>query len=153
VVTREGRNFQELFDPKEFRMASHDVTTRASSAQTGGGFARTARRLATETKNFIKTSEWWTYLVMVIAILIAGNAIEAEEGGADFFAADKVWLYVTILTVGYLLSRGLAKSGARDPYWDRPDASGDAGSDAGLGDRVKAAADALREGPGDGSTR
>jgi hypothetical protein len=57
----------------------------------------------------------------VIAILIAGNTIEAEEGGNDFFAADKVWLYITILTVGYLLSRGLAKAGSRDPYWDRPD--------------------------------
>jgi hypothetical protein len=25
---------------------------------------------------------------------------------------------VTILTVGYMISRGLAKSGSRDPYWD-----------------------------------
>ncbi|HEX2232426.1 MAG TPA: hypothetical protein VHG69_03585 [Thermoleophilaceae bacterium] len=121
-------------------MATHDVTTRPTPAATGG-FARNARRLATETKSFFKTSEWWTYLAMVIAILIAGNAIEAEEGGADFFAADKVWLYITILTVGYLVSRGIAKSGVRDPYWDQPDTGGDAG---GLGDRVKAAADALQ---------
>jgi hypothetical protein len=106
--------------------------------------SRGARRLATETKQFFKTSEWWTYLAMVIAILIAGNAIEAEEGGSDFFAADKVWLYITILTVGYLLSRGIAKSGVRDPYWDQPDSGGDGG---GLGDRVKAAADVLRDGP------
>jgi hypothetical protein len=54
----------------------------------------------------------------VIAILIAGNSIEGEEGGADIFAADKVWLYITILTVGYMVSRGIAKSGVRDPYWD-----------------------------------
>ena len=38
---------------------------------------------------------------MVIAILIAGNSIEGDEGGGDFFAADKVWLYVTLLTIGY----------------------------------------------------
>jgi hypothetical protein len=39
---------------------------------------------------------------LLIAILIAGN---------------KVWLYVTILTVGYMISRGFAKSGVRDSYW------------------------------------
>jgi hypothetical protein len=27
-----------------------------------------------------------------------------------------VWLYATILTVGYMISRGLAKSGSREPY-------------------------------------
>ncbi len=52
---------------------------------------------------------------MVIAILIAGNAIEAEEGGNDFFA-PKVWLYLTLLTIGYVVSRGIAKAGVRDPY-------------------------------------
>jgi hypothetical protein len=132
-------------------MASHDVTTRATPARAGEGFAPKARRLATETKQFVKTSEWWTYLAAVIAILIAGNAIEAEEGGNDFFAADKVWLYITILTVGYLLSRGLAKAGLRDPYWDRPDTGQNDGS--GLGDRVKAAADVLRDGPDGDDTR
>ena len=35
-------------------------------------------------------------VALVIAVLIAGNSIEGEEGGGDFFAADKVWLYVTI---------------------------------------------------------
>jgi hypothetical protein len=28
----------------------------------------------------------------------------------------EVWLYATILTVGYMVSRGLAKSGSREPY-------------------------------------
>jgi hypothetical protein len=27
-----------------------------------------------------------------------------------------VWLYITILTVAYLLSRGLAKAGSYEPY-------------------------------------
>jgi hypothetical protein len=103
-------------------MATNDPTRGGSGAggvDVGrGGVRHAARRLTTETKAFFKTSEWWTYLVIVVAILIAGNSIEGEEGGADFFAADKVWLYVTILTVGYLISRGLSKSGVRDPYWD-----------------------------------
>ena len=74
------------------------------------------RRLTTETKSFLKTSEFWVFVTLVIAILIAGTAIEGEEGGNDFFAADKVWLYVTLLGIAYLISRGIAKSGVRDPY-------------------------------------
>ena len=133
-------------------MASRDTTpgsqgTRAMGSAGGSGGSRVgqaARRLSTETKQFFKTSEWWTYLLMVILILIAGNSIEGQEGGNDYFAADKVWLYITILTVAYLLSRGLAKSGSRDPYWEEQGGGGAEG--AGIGDRVKAAADALREG-------
>jgi len=101
----------------------------AANDPTRGRGITAARRLTTETKQFFKTSEWWAYLLVVVAILIAGNSIEGEEGGADFFAADKVWLYVTILTVGYLISRGLAKSGVREPYWD------DTGDNANRDDR------------------
>jgi hypothetical protein len=93
-------------------MATPDVTVGEQS----GVIRRTAQRLTTETKSFFKTSEWWTYVAVVAGVLIAGNAIESE-GGNDYFAADKVWLYVTILTLGYLVSRGIAKSGSRDPYW------------------------------------
>jgi hypothetical protein len=101
-------------------MATHDVTTRGAGVDGGGSgrVGQAARRLTTETKQFFKTSEFFAYLLAVVAILIAGNSIEGEEGGADFFAADKVWLYITILTVGYMISRGIAKSGVRDPYWD-----------------------------------
>ena len=97
-------------------MASHDVTRPGPAAgPRAGGFAR---RLTTETKSFFKTSEFWTYVVIVVAILIAGNTIEGEEGRAgDYFNATQVWLYITILTFAYLLSRGIAKSGVRDPYW------------------------------------
>jgi hypothetical protein len=39
-----------------------------------------------------------------------------DDGHADYFRADKAWLYIVVLTVGYMISRGLAKSGSRDPY-------------------------------------
>ncbi len=79
----------------------------------GPGGARRARRLTTETKSFFKTSEFWSFLAVLVGILIAGNAIEGDApGAADPFGADKVWLYVTALTIGYLLSRGFAKSGS-----------------------------------------
>ena len=31
-------------------------------------------------------------------------------------AVRQAWLYATILTVGYMVSRGLAKAGSRQPY-------------------------------------
>ncbi len=94
-------------------MASRDVTADPGGAdltrRSSGGLAAAAQRLTTETKAFFKTSEWWTYLAIVIAILIAGNSVEGEEGGSDFFAADKVWLYITFCPVALLFA---ASSGA-----------------------------------------
>ena len=84
------------------------------------GVGHTARRLTTETKASFKTSEFASYIVVFIGILIAANVIEAE-GGDDFFRADKAWLYITILTFGYMVSRGLAKSGSREPFNDDSD--------------------------------
>ncbi len=92
-------------------MASPDATR-------SGGIGGTARRLATETKAAFKTTEFYVMIVVLVGILIAGNQIEIEEGGTDYFAADKVWLYITILASAYMISRGLAKSGSRDPYWE-----------------------------------
>jgi hypothetical protein len=95
----------------------------ATEATTGARARNTGRRdvsqrLSTETKVSFKTTEFVAYLVVLVGILIAGNSIEGKDGGADYFAGDKVWLYATILTVGYMVSRGLAKSGSREPYYD-----------------------------------
>lgn len=78
----------------------------------GGGLSR----LATETKAAFKTTEFYAYLVTFALILIAGAQIK-EKNNVDAFRADKVWLYVTILTVGYMIARGLAKAGNNEPYW------------------------------------
>jgi len=56
------------------------------------------------------TTEFWVLVLAVLAVLIAG-AISGDEYGDNAFGANRVWLYVTILTAAYLLSRGLAKSG------------------------------------------
>ncbi|MFF8279714.1 hypothetical protein ACF05T_27005 [Streptomyces lateritius] len=63
-----------------------------------------------------KTTEFFIYLASVVAVLIASMVVGAEEGHTDYFRADKAWLDIVILTVGYMISRGLAKSGSRDPY-------------------------------------
>jgi hypothetical protein len=101
-------------------MATHDITQDRGATAGHGGPARSGalRRLATETKAAFKTTEFYAYLAVLAGLLVAGNTIEGTDGGADYFAADKVWLYVTLLTIGYMISRGLAKAGSRDPYWD-----------------------------------
>ena len=81
------------------------------------------RRRATETKAAFKTTEMMAYVAAVVAVLIAGMVLDQNDSGG--LGARQVWLYVTILTVGYMLSRGLAKSGSREPYWDDQDGDGD----------------------------
>jgi hypothetical protein len=71
---------------------------------------------STETKSAFKTTEMIAYVAAVVAVLIAGAVI--DESNAGGLGGKQVWLYVTILTVGYMISRGLAKSGSRDPYRD-----------------------------------
>ena len=78
------------------------------------GVTPRTRRLSTETKAAFKTTEFFTYLAVLIGILIAGAVVDASDAGG--YGARQVWLYATILTVGYMISRGLAKSGSREPY-------------------------------------
>jgi hypothetical protein len=63
----------------------------------------------TETKAAFKTTELIVYVLAVLGVLIASAVID------NSFGADPAWRYVTYLTVGYMISRGLAKSGSRNP--------------------------------------
>jgi hypothetical protein len=72
------------------------------------------RRLATETKASFKTTEFFAFVAMVAAVLIAAAVVDQADAGG--IGARQGWLYVTILTVGYMVSRGLAKAGSRQPY-------------------------------------
>jgi hypothetical protein len=53
---------------------------------------------------------------MVAALLIAAAIVDEPDAGG--YGDRQAWLYVTILAVWYLVSRGLVKSGSRDPYTD-----------------------------------
>jgi hypothetical protein len=77
--------------------------------------SETPRRF-TETKAAFKTTEFVVYLVAVAGVLIASNLVGNTDGQGDPFLADKAWLYVTLLTIGYMISRGLAKAGSPDHY-------------------------------------
>jgi hypothetical protein len=71
---------------------------------------------STETKSAFKTTEMVAYVVATLGVLIAAAIVDQSDAGG--LGAKQAWLYVTILTVGYMISRGLAKSGSRDPYTD-----------------------------------
>jgi hypothetical protein len=76
-------------------------------------------RLSTETKHAFKTTEFWGFVAVLAGILLASYIIDAGDGSgdADPFRAHEAWRLVTFLTIGYLVSRGLAKAGSREPYW------------------------------------
>ena len=59
----------------------------------------------TETKPSLKTTELIAYVVVVIGVLVA-SAVTDESN----FGAQEAWFYVTLLTIGYMISRGLAKA-------------------------------------------
>lgn len=89
---------------------SHDTT---GAATAGYADVRATRRISTETKSAFKTTELIAYVVAVLGVLIASAVTDTSD-----FGAQEAWFYVTLLTVGYLLSRGLAKSGSREPLDD-----------------------------------
>ncbi|UQU61230.1 hypothetical protein COUCH_19370 [Couchioplanes caeruleus] len=98
--------------------ATHSTT---ASGAYDTGFRDTARdhrdlrHHGDETKPSWKTTELFVYLAAVAGVLIASQTVGdgAANNGADYFAADKAWWYITLLTIGYLVSRGLAKAGSR----------------------------------------
>jgi hypothetical protein len=72
------------------------------------------RRLATETKAAFKTTEFFAFVAVLAGILISAAVVDTADAGS--MGAKQAWLYATILTVGYMVSRGLAKAGSRQPY-------------------------------------
>jgi hypothetical protein len=72
-----------------------------------------AQRVARETKPSFKTTELIVYILSVLGVLIASWVVDINEDGQRF-SAYHGWFLVTLLTIGYLISRGLAKSGSRD---------------------------------------
>jgi len=70
-------------------------------------------RSSTETKPSFRTTELALYAVAVLAVVMTSLAIDDDgQGGTDPFGADRALRYITYLTVGYMLARGLAKAGS-----------------------------------------
>lgn len=89
----------------------HAIRDDIANGSVAGAPARFAS--TTETKPAFKTTEFAVYLVAVLGVLAASWLVGDSDGRGDVFLADKAWFYVTLLTIGYLVSRGLAKAGSR----------------------------------------
>ncbi len=75
--------------------------------------ARVPARRSDETKVAYKTTEFIVYVAAVIGVLVASFLVSTTESHEDYFRADRAWMYVVVLSIGYMVSRGLAKSGSR----------------------------------------
>ena len=103
-------------------MEAHTVAGTQSHREPQVSRPSFARRLTTETKQAFKTTEFWAMVGVVVAILVSAAAIKGgDTGGTDEFIARQAWLYVAIVAGAYFISRGLAKSGSREPYTDSDD--------------------------------
>ena len=98
-------------------MATHSATG-ANTARANRTFGSAARRLATETKQAFKTTEFWAMAALVVSVLVSAAVIKGGDDGTDQFIARQAWLYVSILGGAYFISRGLAKAGSSEPYTD-----------------------------------
>jgi hypothetical protein len=74
------------------------VRTRAPLSET--------RRATDETKLSLKTTEFWAMAGIIAAILIASAV-------SDSLGDVRAWTLVAAVGIGYMISRGLAKSGTR----------------------------------------
>lgn len=101
------------------RVEQRQRALRGSGAEGGG----VLMRLSSETKHAFKTTEFWAMVAIVVGILIAAKVIGSGADGmrGDAFTAQRAWLYIVIVGAAYMVSRGLAKAGSRDPYWAGPD--------------------------------
>ena len=88
----------------------------SAASHASGSPAHAEPRRSTETKASFKTTELMAYIAAVAGVLIASAAVGATHAHIDYFRADKAWFYIVLLTIAYLVSRGLAKSGSRQHY-------------------------------------
>ncbi|MGE5764409.1 MAG: hypothetical protein ACM3ZF_11160 [Mycobacterium leprae] len=72
-----------------------------------------SRPVPTETKAAHKTTEFFAYVAAVVGVLLASLVVGTNANHADYFRADKAWFLIVLLTIGYMVSRGLAKAGSR----------------------------------------
>jgi hypothetical protein len=113
-----GRTSHGLVSSRfDYHQKKGDARTLATTTETAGraglGVDRdTTVRRTTETKHATKTTELYVLVAAVIGVLVAASQ-------ADNLDARGAWQLITALAIGYMISRGLAKSGSREAYTDR----------------------------------
>ena len=72
------------------------------------------RTHADETRPARKTTELIAYVAAVLAVALTALFVGDDgDNTADPFSAEQALRYITFLTIGYMVARGLAKSGSR----------------------------------------
>jgi hypothetical protein len=82
------------------------ATETAERRQMPASYADTRLKTGDETKNALKTTEFFAMVGVNAAILIAAWA-------SDSLNDVRAWTLVAAVSIGYIISRGLAKSGSR----------------------------------------
>jgi hypothetical protein len=98
-------------------MTTTDPTTNAPRYTAGVNVPRHTKETTEtkETKSAFKTTELIVFVLSVLGVLIAAAVTDNGDDGQGF-GARSAWLYVTLLSIGYMISRGLAKAGSRQRY-------------------------------------
>jgi hypothetical protein len=69
---------------------------------------------STETRKSFRTTEFIAFVVVSALIMLSAYTQEA-------FDIDHAWTLVAVVTSFYMLSRGIAKAGSREPRYDDGD--------------------------------
>ena len=111
ATTRGGHTMSSYDDEQQTTIASR-AHPRSRPGGGGPGFADQyvgyGWRPWAETKPFFMTSEFFGTIALIAAILIAA----AVDDGLD---ATRAWTLAAVIGAAYIISRGLAKSGTKDP--------------------------------------
>lgn len=92
------------------------MSTITTDRQHTSNAATTPVRRSTETKSFYKTSEFLVWVLASVGVLIATYVVDDRR-----LTAFHGWMMLTVLAVGYMVARGLAKAGSREPYTEQRD--------------------------------
>ena len=82
------------------------AATEAAERRRSNAVSSKAGRTTDETKHAFKTTEFYAMVGIIGAILIASAV-------SDSFGDRRAWTLVAAVAIGYMLSRGLAKSGSK----------------------------------------
>jgi hypothetical protein len=96
--------------PQEVVIMATERTDLGAGVAPGRGRAFDRGRTYTETKAGFKTTEFMVALAAIVAILIATYVADADLG------ANEGWRYIAWVAAAYIVARGLAKLGTREPY-------------------------------------
>ncbi|WP_433532196.1 hypothetical protein ACQPYA_09215 [Micromonospora sp. CA-263727] len=96
----------------QHRQAMQEAPTRPMPAM-HDGHREQMPSPGTETKQSFLTTEFWIYAAAVALVVISAFWKGTTANGLNLNNPTQSWFFITLLTIGYLVSRGLAKAGSQ----------------------------------------